>query len=142
MTERAHPPAETLGSIAKEGRDGNTFVIERTKIVPACAALKDAGYEHLSLITAIDWQDRWEVLYHLVRFGTRDIVTLRVTLPYDSPEVPSVSSVWPGAVWHERETYDLMGIRFIGNPDLRRILLPEEYEGFPLRKEVRFGNRS
>jgi len=119
-----------------------TFAVARHHLVTACQRLQKAGYRHLSLVTAVDWQDRWEVVYHLVDYGKSHVVTLRVTTPYHDPRVPSVTSIWPGAGWHERETYDLMGIHFEGNVDLRRILLPQDYDEHPLRKEVLHGNRS
>ena len=133
-------PEDALGALAT--RRGESFIVRRHDIVEACRRMRDAGWEHLMLITAVDWRDRWEVLYHLVKHGERRIVCLRVDLHYQDPTIPSVTGVWPGAGWHERETFDLMGIVFEGNPDLRRILLPQDYEGHPLRKEVLYGNRS
>jgi NADH-quinone oxidoreductase subunit C len=135
-------PAAVLGELARSRPKPNEFVVERVRIGDACERLRAAGYEHLCLITGIDWNDRWEVLYHLVAFDRKDHVVLRSTLPRHDPSIPSVARLWPGASWHERETYDLLGIRFPGTPDERRILLPEDYDGFPLRKEVLFGNRS
>ncbi len=131
-----------LSNTAARRQEDGTYVVDRKHLVGVCLRAKRQGYVHLSLITAVDWQDRWEVVYHLVRFGRRDVLTLRVLLPYREPWLPSLTGVWPAADWHERETYDLMGIRFLGHPDLRRILLPTEFEGFPLRKEVKHGNRS
>lgn len=134
-------PATILQGIATQ-KDANTFAVSRSDIVEACRRLRTAGFEHLTCITAIDWKRSWEVVYHLAKFGTKDLVVLRVQLPYQDPEIPSVASVWTGAGWHERECYDLMGIRFTGTPDPRRILLPQDYEGHPLRKEVKYGNLS
>ena len=135
-------PAEILRGVFFKQNNQFSFVIERARIVEACAKLREGGFAHLSSITAIDWKNKWEVVYHLVQYGRKDIVTLRVVLPYQDPRIPSVTGIWPGAGWHERESYDLMGIIFIGNPDLRRILLPEDFEGHPLRKEVKYGNTS
>ena len=135
-------PIVMLKGLYKSQLGDHEFVIERQHIVEVCEKLRSEGFEHLSLITAVDWKTRWEVLYHLVRFGEKDVLVLRVTLPYKTPEIPSVTSVWPGAGWHERETYDLMGITFTGNDDLRRILLPEDFDLHPLRKEVKYGNLS
>lgn len=132
---------DALNGLYEERLPGNAFRIARERITEVCAALRDAGYEHLSLITAIDWRDRWELVYHVVKYGS-PLVVLRTVLPYDDPSVESVASVWPAAVWHERETFDLMGVVFRDNPDLRRILMPEDYDEHPLRKEVLFGNRS
>jgi NADH-quinone oxidoreductase subunit C len=138
MTE----PGKILEGIFLKQKDENTFTIERAKIVDACSALHKGGFEHLTLITAIDWKKSWEVVYHIAKYGRKELVVLRVTLPYQSPRIPSITSVWPGAGWHERESFDLMGIIFEGNKDLRRILLPNDFEGHPLRKEVKYGNTS
>ena len=135
-------PAKILQGVFLKQLTPNAFTVERAKIVDACAKLRAGGFEHLTSITAVDWKRRWEIVYHITMFGRKDLVTLKVELPYQDPRVPSVVSVWPGAGWHERESYDLMGIKFIGNPDLRRILLPENYDGHPLRKEVKYGNTS
>jgi NADH-quinone oxidoreductase subunit C len=135
-------PGELLQGIWLQQKDANTFVIERTKIVEACKKLRDGGFEHLTSITAVDWKKSWEIIYHITKFGRKDVVTLRVSLPYQEPRIPSIASVWPGANWHERESYDLMGIIFVGTPDARRILLPYDYDGHPLRKEVKYGNTS
>ena len=135
-------PEQLLRNLYRRQKDENTFMVERAKIVDACYALHQAGFEHLTMITTIDWKKRWEVLYHLTKFGRKDLVVLRVELPYHDPTIPSVTNIWVGAGWHERENYDLMGIKFTGNSDLRRILLPQDYEGFPLRKEVKYGNTS
>lgn len=135
-------PSEVLSGIFQKQVDANSFIIERQKIAEACSKLREGGFEHLTCITAVDWKTRWEILYHIAQYGRKDIVTLRVTLPYKDPSIPSITSVWPGAGWHERECFDLMGITFIGNSDLRRILLPDDFEGHPLRKEVKYGNTS
>ena len=139
--ERRILPVAAIGSIAR-ANGPNDFTVERAKVPEACAALRAAGWEHLMLITGIDWKTSWEVVYHLVRFGDRDVVTLRARLPRHDPVVPSVATIWPGAGWDERETFDLLGIRFAGTPDERRILLPYDYEGHPLRKDVPYGNVS
>lgn len=90
----------------------------------------------------VDWQPHLELIYHLSSMTRRHRLVLKVQLPRwreDEPgvlpEVPSVSSVWSTAEWHERELFDLMGVFFIGHPDLRRILCPEDWEGHPLRKD-------
>lgn len=135
-------PAVILQGVFLKQKDANTFVIERARIVDACRRLANAGFEHLTCITAIDWKKQWEIVYHITKFGRKELVVLRVILPYQDPSIPSVMAVWPGAGWHEREAYDLMGIMFRGNSDLRRILLPPGFDGYPLRKEVKYGNTS
>tara|TARA_A100001011_G_C13799488_1_gene630399 strand:- start:19 stop:498 length:480 start_codon:yes stop_codon:yes gene_type:complete len=107
--------------------------------------LKEEFYfEHCSLITAIDNQPDFELVYHLsclsgeLKVGDTKMsamVEVHIHLERDSPAIDSVSDLWFGANWHEREAFDLMGIYFIGHPDLRRVLLPEGFAGHPLRKD-------
>ncbi|HEY6011712.1 MAG TPA: NADH-quinone oxidoreductase subunit C [Nitrospirota bacterium] len=98
--------------------------------------------DHLADLTAVDFSTypgdpgpRFEVVYNMISTVYHHRMRLKVRLPEDDPRIDTVSAVWQTANWHERETYDLMGIKFDGHPDLRRILLPEDWEGHPLRKE-------
>lgn len=75
------------------------------------------------------------VTYHVQNFATKQLLVLKARVPRDEPKVASTSTVWPTATWGERETYDMYGIEFTGHPDLRRLLLPEDWEGWPLRKD-------
>lgn len=93
----------------------------------------------------VDWEPHLELVYHLSSFTHRHRIVLRVTLPRWKdgvegrlPEVPTVSDLWRTANWHEREVFDLIGVRFVGHPDLRRILCPEDWVGHPLRKDYQF----
>lgn len=95
----------------------------------------ELAFDYLADITAIDWKTHIEVVYRLTNLATNNKVVLRVDLDRENPSVDSVTSVWKGAEWQEREVYDLMGVRFVGHPDLRRILLPDDWEGYPLRKD-------
>ena len=104
----------------------------------------DFGFEHCSLITAIDNQPQFELVYHFsaingsvfVKDSTAAVMAeIHIFLDRDTPTVESISELWFGAIWHEREAFDLMGIYFIGHPDLRRVLLPEGFAGHPLRKD-------
>src|SRR5579859_6687938 len=109
--------------------------IERTHLVAVCRFLRDQlGFDLLSCISGVDMLDHLETVYH-VRSTTRgQLLQLKVRLDQEKPEVDSVVSVWQTANWLERETYDLFGIRFAGHPDLRRMLLDDEFEGYPLLK--------
>jgi NADH-quinone oxidoreductase subunit C len=102
------------------------------------AAEDDLAFRYMSDVTAVDRfpiEPRFELNYHLLSISHRQVLRLRVRLPGASPVVDSVVTVWPTANWHERETYDLFGIRFEGHPDLRRLLMPDGWEGYPLRKD-------
>ena len=95
-------------------------------------------FTYLSDITTVDrfpLEPRFEVNYHLLSLDRRERLRLKVRLAGSDPVTPSVVSVWPTANWHERENFDLFGIRFEGHPDLRRILMPDDWEGYPLRKD-------
>ncbi len=124
-----------------ESRGDVTVVLPRELLRGAAERLRDDSalqFNLLSSISAVDFfpvEPRFELNYHLVSIPRRAKVRLRVRLPGDNPAVESVTSVWPGADWMEREAFDLFGIRFEGHPDLRRILLPEDWEGHPLRKD-------
>jgi NADH-quinone oxidoreductase subunit C len=122
-------------------RDEMSIYVERGAIREACALLRDnpaCPFNFLSDVTCVDWlpnEPRFEVIYHLLSIAKKERVRLKVRLDGTSPAVESVTSVWPGANYFEREVYDLFGVRFTGHPYLRRILMPEDWEGYPLRKD-------
>jgi NADH-quinone oxidoreductase subunit C len=80
-------------------------------------------------------EPRFELNYHLLSITRREVLRLRVLLPGESPAIDSVVPVWPTADWHEREIFDLFGVHFQGHPNLRRLLMPDNWEGYPLRKD-------
>jgi NADH-quinone oxidoreductase subunit C len=118
-----------------------TVVIYREHLRPLAEYLisdPDLAFTYLSDVTGVDRfpiEPRFELNYHLLSLTKRLTVRLRVRLPGDDPATESVVSVWPTANWHEREIFDLFGIRFEGHPNLRRMLLPDDWEGYPLRKD-------
>ncbi len=116
-----------------------TLMIRPDKIRETCRHLKqEEGFVRLSGITAVDWhprEPRFEVVYQLHSLERNERLRLKCRLGGARPEIISVTAVWRNANWYEREVYDLFGIRFREHPDLRRILLPEEWEGHPLRKD-------
>jgi len=113
-------------------KDGTPVVyISKENLIPFMKEKKDEGYDTLLMVTGVDYVDHLEVVYHLL--STKDGRRLLVKTKTDE-EVDSVTGIWPGANWHERETYDLVGIRFRNHPNLKRILLPEGWVGHPLRK--------
>lgn len=96
---------------------------------------KDLAFDYLQLVTAIDYPTHFTVAYHLTSLQHLHNIAIKADLPREAPSIDSVADLWPAADWHEREQYDLMGIDFTGHPDLHRILLPEDWEGYPLRKD-------
>jgi len=92
-------------------------------------------FDYLMCLSGVDYKGKLGVVYHLFSMTHRHKIVLKVQVPTDSPNVPSVESIWKAANWHEREAFDLYGIHFVGHPDLRRILLPYDWEGHPLRKD-------
>jgi len=112
--------------------------IDRRELHRACRFLRDSlGFEHLSMISAVEHEDRFGIVYHIWSYQHKVLVELLTSAPKEDPTVDSVSSVWGGANWHERETYDLMGVRFNNHPRLERILLPRDYLYHPLRKDFK-----
>jgi NADH-quinone oxidoreductase subunit C len=113
--------------------------VPRERLLDAARTMKSEGFDYLSFITEVDWQDHLELIYHLFSYDyrTQSIgAILRCDLPRDgTPEVASLTPVWPGAEFMEREAFEMMGIRFLGHPDLRRILLPDDFVGFPMRRD-------
>ena len=125
----------------KFDRDEMTIVVGGENIREAAALLRDHAdypFNYLSDITCVDWypaEPRFEVIYHLLSISKKDRVRLKVRLGSASPAVESLTAVWPGANYFEREVFDLFGIRFAGHPYMRRLLMPEDWEGLPLRKD-------
>ena len=114
--------------------------IDPSRILDVCRFLKnEKKYTRLSGITAVDWfpmEPRFEVAYLLHSIEKRnERLRLKCRLFGDAPEIDSVTSVWRGANWYERETFDLFGIVFKGHPELTRIMMPDQWEGHPLRKD-------
>jgi len=103
--------------------------------------LRDAEslqFESLSCLSGVDYnKDSLAVVYHLYSFALNQKLVVKVLVTKEKPDVDSVTDVWATAEWHEREAFDLFGINFLNHPDLRRILLPEDWEGFPLRKDYK-----
>ena len=141
--------SELLGSLAKicgakiankaEFRGETTFSLARENLRDVAQFCRDElGFDYLLDISSVDQFEtdpRFEVVYELYSLSMNVHVRLKVQAPEDDPTVDTISDIWPAADWHEREIYDMMGIRFNNHPDLRRILMWEGYPYFPLRKE-------
>ena len=121
-------------------REQHWAEIKIDRLEEICFWLRDdpaTAYDHLADATAVHWPDDaqpFQMVYHLYSFSRKDYLRLKVRCGDQGP-VPTLSGVWRSADWNERETYDMFGIRFEGHPDHRRILLPDDYTDFPLRKE-------
>jgi NADH-quinone oxidoreductase subunit C len=93
------------------------------------------GFNYLANLTAVDYQDHFEVVYHIHSVPDNRKIMVKCSISREKAQLPSAVSLWPAADWQEREIYDLMGIKFTGHPNLVRILLPEDFTGHPLRKD-------
>jgi NADH-quinone oxidoreductase subunit C len=115
-----------------------TLTIASTEIRAACSTVEAAGYNFFEDMTAVDWYPlapRFQLSYHILSHTLKERIRLRVMLDEAEPSVESITPVWPGANFFEREVFDLFGIHFAGHPDLRRIMLPDDWQGHPLRKD-------
>ena len=136
---QAWNPAAVQG--AKFDRNELTIYVERTTLRGACVALRDNAslhYDSLADVTCVDWfpqEPRFEAVYHLFSTVTKKRVRLKVRLAGDDAAVDSLTPIWPGADYFEREVFDLFGVRFNEHPNLKRILMPDNWEGHPLRKD-------
>jgi NADH-quinone oxidoreductase subunit C len=133
-----------FGGILSEYKGEITITLKANRVVDASRYLKDeAGFEMLLDITAVDYcprvEERFHLVYHFYSMTKKQIIVLRVPLDGNEPEIQTIEGVYPNANWYEREIWDLMGIRFSGHSDLRRILLPSDWEGHPLRKDSPLG---
>lgn len=123
---------------AKFDRGELTLTIAPEQILEACEALRQGGYNFFEDLTAVDWfpsSPRFQMSYHLLSLALKDRIRLRVMLEEDDPTIDSITPLWAGADFYEREVFDLFGIRFEGHPNLRRILMPDDWKGHPMRKD-------
>lgn len=125
-------------------RGQTTVVLEAEAILPACRLLHEMhSFDLLAALTAVDYwpaEPRFGVVYQLYALAHRELLGLKVLLEGQGAELPSVTSIYPNANWHEREVFDMFGVKFTGHPDMRRILMPFEWEGHPLRKDYPLGH--
>jgi NADH-quinone oxidoreductase subunit C len=127
---------ETFGvTPAVEGQQLTVGLAVERWLEFAAFARRDLGCAYFSWLSAVDWKDDLEVLCRVENLERGLVVLMRTRVPAAAPDCPSLTSVYRGADWMERECYDLLGVRFTGHPDLRRILLPQDWEGHPLRKD-------
>lgn len=132
QTEFAHQIEEAGDLLGKP-----VLHLRRDGLVPFCKVARDKGFDYLACITGVDRpQERaLEVIYNLYSYEYFQHLVLKTRCPYEDPVVDSVGLIWKAALFLEREVFDLVGIKFTGHPDLKRILLPEPWQGHPLRKD-------
>jgi NADH-quinone oxidoreductase subunit C len=124
-----------------EFRGQVAITVKRERILDICHFLKvslDISMDYLADLCGVDYPERrlrFEVVYNLYSIKHRHAIRIKALLPGETPTIESVVYIWKGAGWHEREAYDMFGIIFNSHPDLRRILMPDEWEGHPLRKD-------
>ena len=110
--------------------------IDRAELTAVATYLKEQlGFEHLGCISAVDWKDHFESVYHIENYASGAVVQVTARIPHDDPKIASVCGLWNAANYHEREAWDLMGIVYEGHPNLERILLPADFKFHPLRKD-------
>ena len=120
------------------GRLDGFAVVDAARIIEVCRFLRDdpeTAIDCLNNETGVDYKDRIEVVYHLFSYRHRHTCVLKIKLPRENPVVATVEGIWSAANWMEREIFDLLGVIFEGHSDLRRILMPEDWPGHPLRKD-------
>jgi NADH-quinone oxidoreductase subunit C len=147
MDKKLQPIVEklekTLGAAAAEYRGDVSLTVPAEKIVDACRQVQGLGFELLSAMTAVDYwpqaSPRFHVIYELTSVSQNLRLSLRTPVPGVTPSLPTVSGIYGNANWRERELWDMFGIKFTGHPDLRRILMPADWEGHPLRKDYPLG---
>jgi NADH-quinone oxidoreductase subunit C len=127
-----------LATDAKFDRNELTITVVGENIVAAAQAVKAAGYNFFEDLTSVDWypqEPRFQLSYHIVSHTLKQRIRLAVRLGGTEPTISSITSVWPSANFYEREVFDLFGVNFPGHPRLTRIMMPENWEGHPLRKD-------
>lgn len=124
-------------------RNEECIIVPASHLVEVARHLKEEpalAFEYNMVITAADWIEHVDVIYYFMSYEHGHVIALKVQLPNDALEVESLAHLWPSANWFEREVWDLFGVRFIGHPDLRRIMMPMDWEGHPLRKHYKHPN--
>ena len=127
-----------MATDAKFDRGELTLTVARESVVAAARALQAAGYNFLEDVTAVDWlptEPRFQITYHILSHGMKQRVRLVARLDGGDPAIDSITGVWRSANFYEREIFDLFGVQFRGHPRLTRIMMPLDWEGYPLRKD-------
>jgi NADH-quinone oxidoreductase subunit C len=140
----AHPENPAIKALAELATDAKidrnelTITVARENIVAAGEAVLQVSYTFLEDVTAVDWypsEPRFQITYHILSMSLRQRLRLVVRLDSGDAAIDSITPVWPSANFYEREVFDLFGVHFGGHPNLRRIMMPEDWNGHPLRKD-------
>ncbi len=129
----------------EEFRGQTSVTLDREAIVNACQILRDdpdLDFNFLAALTAVDYwpsEPRFKIVYQLYSLANKEFIGLRVQLSNESPEISTIESIYPNANWHEREVFDMFGVTFKDHSDQRRIIMPYDWEGHPLRKDYPLG---
>lgn len=133
-------PDEEINAVTEHAGDPYALV-PATKIVEIATFLKEEpalNFDCLSNVTGVDApEENLDVVYHFFSYEKRHVLCLKVRVPKTAAKVPTLEKIYPTANWQEREAYDLLGVEFSGHSDLRRIMLPDDWEGYPLRKDYK-----
>lgn len=132
---------DAVVELQSEGFSPAFVVVAPAAVKEIARFLKDdpaLSFDSLMCLSGVDYKEKFAVAYHLSSMRLRHAIGMKAYLPREAPSLPSVDDVWPTANFHEREAFDLFGIVFDGSKDLRRILLPEDWEGHPLRKDYKY----
>jgi NADH-quinone oxidoreductase subunit C len=127
-----------IATDAKFDRGELTLTVPRESIIAAAQAAQSAGYNFLEDVTAVDWypsEPRFQITYHILSYSFKARLRLVARLDSTKASLDSITPVWPSANFYEREIFDLFGVHFGGHPNLRRIMMPEDWQGHPLRKD-------
>jgi NADH-quinone oxidoreductase subunit C len=127
-----------LATDAKFDRAELTITVARENTVVAAKAVQQAGYNFFEDVTAVDWypsEPRFQITYHILSLSLKERIRLVVRLDSASASIDSITPIWPAANFYEREIFDLFGVHFGGHPNLKRIMMPEDWKGHPLRKD-------
>ncbi|WP_246183357.1 NADH-quinone oxidoreductase subunit C [Paenibacillus methanolicus] len=138
IRDAAGPDAIESATLNELNGDLPTIIVQSDHLTAAANALKSAPqtrFTYLRNVSGVDYETHLEVVYHLVSLTTGRDAAIKVKADREQPQIPSVTPIWATANWNEREIYDLLGIHFTGHPDLRRIMMPDDWEGHPLRKD-------
>ena len=127
-----------LATDAKFDRNELTITVARDSIIAAGQAVQKADYNFLEDVTAVDWypsEPRFQITYHVLSMSLKERIRLVVRLDSEDASIDSITPIWPSANFYEREVFDLFGVHFGGHPNLKRIMMPEDWNGHPLRKD-------